>query len=367
MIDYRIENLADILTNYSVNIKKGNFVFINGTILSAPLVNAVYKRVLEKGAYPEVKVDTVDLTEIFYKTASKDQLEHISEIRKYIVENVDVMIYIRGGFNTRALSNVSPETISINRKAMTPLSKIQRERAAKGDLQWTLTQFPTHAGAQEADMSLSEYEDFVFGACFADKKDPISEWEKLSKEQEEYVRMLEEKGSFHIEGPGTDLHIRADGRKWINSDGKKNMPSGEVFTAPIKKSLNGKITFSFPAIYSGREVIGVSLEFKDGEVVNASAEKGEEFLKAMIGMDAGSRFVGEFAFGLNRGIQKFTKNILFDEKIGGSIHLALGAAYPECGGDNESALHWDMIFDLREEGRVTADEEVVFEKGKFKL
>ncbi len=367
MIDCRIENLAAIVTNYSVDIKKGNFVFINGTELSAPLIKAVYKRVLEKGAHPEVKVDIEGIAEIFYKNASKGQLEYISDVRKYIVENADILIYIRGGWNTKSLSNISPEIISTNRKAMTPLMKTQMERSAKGELQWTLTQFPTHSGAQESDMSLSEYEDFVFGACFADKEDPVGEWKKLSKEQERYVKMLEEKRFFHIEGPGTSLHLKTDGRKWINSDGKHNMPSGEVFTAPIKESVNGKISFSFPAIYNNREVIGVSLEFKDGEVVNASAFKGEEFLKAMIDMDKGARYVGEFAFGLNSEIQRFTKNILFDEKIGGTMHMALGAAYPECGGKNESALHWDMILDLREEGRVIADGEIIFEGGKFLL
>jgi len=257
--------------------------------------------------------------------------------------------------------------MSTHRIALTPLMKTQMDRSAKGELQWTLTQFPTHSGAQDSDMSISEYEDFVFRACFADKKDPIGKWKKLSKEQEGYVKMLEKRDSFRIEGPGTDLYVRARGRKWINSDGKHNMPSGEVFTAPIKESVIGKVTYGFPAIYNNREVIGVSLEFKDGKVVNASAEKGEEFLKAMIDMDKGARYVGEFAFGLNYGIQKFTKNILFDEKIGGTMHMALGAAYPECRGKNESALHWDMILDLREEGRITADGEVIFEKGKFKI
>lgn len=365
MIDYRIENLADIVTNYSVNIKKGNFVFINGTELSLPLVKSVYKRVLEKGAHPELKVDVEGINEIFYKNASKKQLEYISEIRKYIIENADIIIHIRGGWNTKSLSNILPEIISTNRKAMTPLMRIQMARSANGELQWTLTQFPTHSGAQESDMSLCEYEDFVFGACFADKEDPIGNWQKLSKEQERYVKMLNRKDLFHIEGQGTDLYIRAKGRKWINSDGKHNMPSGEVFTAPIEESINGKITFGFPAIYNNREVIGVCLEFKDGKVVKATSEKGEDFLKAMINMDKGARYVGEFAFGLNYGIQKFTKNILFDEKIGGTMHMALGAAYPECGGKNESALHWDMILDLREDGRVTADGEVIFEKGKF--
>jgi aminopeptidase len=367
MIDQRIENLADILINYSVEIKKDNLVFINGTEPSIPLIKSVYKRVLDKGAHPEVQVNIEELNEIFYKNASRKQLKHISGARKYIIKNADIIIHIRGGLNTKALSNIPPKTISTHKKALRPLFKIQMQRSAKNLLQWTLTQFPTHSNAQESDMALSEYEDFVYDACFAQKKEPIREWNKLSKNQDKYIKMLQKKDTFHIEAPGTDLHIKTKGRKWINSDGKHNMPSGEVFTAPIEDSVNGMITYSFPAIYNSREVIGVKLEFKNGKVIKASAEKGEEFLKAMINVDKGAKYVGEFAFGLNYGIKKFTKNILFDEKIGGTMHMALGAAYPECGGKNESALHWDMILDLRKDGRVIANGELIFEKGKFHL
>lgn len=367
MTDPRVEKLADVLTNYSVNIEKGDLVYISGNSLAEPLLKSVYRRVLEKGGFPEVKIKMGGFNEIFYKNASTEQLQYIPETRKYIMENADVLISIRGLSNTRELTNVSPKIIAKHREAMIPLMEIHRKRAAAGELQWTATQYPTEATAQESEMSISEYEDFVFKACFVDRDDPIKEWKKLSREQERYVKFLEEKKQFFIEAPGTELRVNAEGRKWINSDGKKNMPSGEVFTAPVKESINGKISFSFPAVYGGREVTGVKLEFKDGMVTGSSAEKGEEYLTSMLGMDEGAKYVGEFAFGLNSGIQQFTSNILFDEKIGGTMHMALGAAYPECGGDNKSALHWDMILDLRREGRVKADGDVIFEEGEFKL
>jgi aminopeptidase len=227
------------------------------------------------------------------------------------------------------------------------------------------TQYPTHADAQDAEMSLAEYEEFVFGAGLLDHPDPVASWEKVRREQDRIVQFLETKDTLQLSGPHVDLTVRAGGRRWINAAGEHNFPDGEVFTGPVESATSGRVRFSFPAIYGGREVHGISLTFADGRVVEASAEKGEELLIAMLDMDQGARVLGEFAFGLNYGITRFTKNLLFDEKIGGTVHMALGAAYPETGGVNDSGLHWDMICDMREDSEVRADGEVVYRNGKF--
>ena len=230
---------------------------------------------------------------------------------------------------------------------------------------YCLTLFPTHAYAQDAEMSLSEFEDFVFHACLLDgDEDPAERWKRVSAEQQRIVEWLDGKQMVRVEAPRTDLIMSIAGRKFINSDGKHNFPSGEVFTSPVEDTVEGHISFSYPASYNGRTVQGVKLTFQEGKVTHFSAEQGEEYLRAMLSLDEGASKLGEFAIGTNAGVTRVTRNVLFDEKIAGTIHCALGNAYPNAGGTNKSAIHWDMVTDMRA-GRITVDDATLYENGRF--
>ncbi|UCG55374.1 MAG: aminopeptidase, partial [Dehalococcoidia bacterium] len=283
------------------------------------------------------------------------------------IETYDVRFVVWGIENTKALTNVDPAKTVLHSSARRDLMKTALEREAKGELRWVVALYPTNAPAQDAEMSLSEYEDFVYGACMPDIDDPITYWRNVSAKQQKIIDWLKGKNSVRIKGPETDLRFSIEGRKFINCDGKNNMPDGEVFTGPIENSMQGNVYFSYPAIYDDREVVGVRLWFEKGRVVKASAEKNEEFLLKTLDTDEGARHVGEFAIGTNEGITKFTRQILFDEKINGSFHLALGAGFPESGSRNESAIHWDMVCDLRQGGEISIDDELLYKDGKFVL
>ncbi len=365
MYDERIGKIAEILVRYSLNVQPGENVIIRSTPLAEPLIKAAYREILRAGGHPLLEITFSDMDEIFFKEASEDQLRYISPLRRWVVENMDAVLTIMASSNTKALSNVDPARVAMHRQAMEPLSTRFLERAAEGSLKWTLTLFPTPAYAQDADMSLAEFTEFVFNASLPDPADPIGYWRRVSEYQARVVDWLSQKDEIHVVAPGTDLRLRVKGRTWISADGRHNFPDGEVFTAPIEDSVEGHITFSYPAVYQGREVEGVQLWFEKGKVVKASARKGEAFLLKMLDTDEGARRVGEFAIGLNPGIQTFTRNILFDEKIKGTVHMALGKAYPECGGTNQSAIHWDMVCDLRQGGKIYADGELFYENGDF--
>jgi aminopeptidase len=238
-------------------------------------------------------------------------------------------------------------------------------RSAAGEHRWVGTLFPTNAYAQEADMSLSDYEDFVYGACFADKEDPAAEWTRMANTQQKLVDWLVGKKEVKVEGPNIDLTLSIEERTFINSHGRRNMPCGEIFTGPVENSVNGWVRFSYPAIQNGREVSGIELYFEEGKVVKATAKKNEDFLHSMLDSDAGARYLGEFAIGTNNSINRFTKSILFDEKIGGTIHMAVGAGYPETGSNNKSSVHWDMICDMRDGGKIWVDGTEFYDSGKF--
>jgi aminopeptidase len=363
--DPRLAKLAQVLVHYSLNVKSGQLVRISGPALAAPLIAEAYREVLAAGAHAYADVSLDGLNEIFLKNAGDEQLRYISPLASLEVEKVDAHLGIWAHYNTRGLSGVDPKRQAARREATRPISQRFLERAGKGELRWVGTQYPTNADAQDAEMSLSEYEDFVFGAGLIDHPDPVASWQKVRQEQDRIVRILDTKQELKLTGPLIDLTVRVGGRRWINASGEHNFPDGEVFTGPVETATSGKVTFSFPAIYSGREVDGITLTFREGRVVEAAAKKGEDLLRAMLDLDAGARVLGEFAFGTNYGITRFTRNILFDEKIGGTIHMALGAAYPETGGTNQSGLHWDMICDLRSDTEVRADGEVVYRNGRF--
>ncbi len=356
---------AKVLVEYSLEIKEGDLFLIQGSYIALPLIEEVYKQALLKGAHPYVKLSSESFDYIFYKYATDKQLDYLSPLPEYEMKNIDALLSIWANENTRNLTNIDPKKQARKRKAVFPVYKIFFERTAKKELRWCGTVFPTNALAQEANMSLYEYQEFVFNAAKMYADDPVKEWKKVSEKQEEIIKKISEFREFHIKSPYADLKFRLDEtRRWINCDGKENFPDGEIFTGPLENSVEGEVYFTYPAIYGGREVSGVKLTFEKGKVVKASAEKNEEFLIAMLDTDKGARYVGEIAVGTNYDIRKFTKNILFDEKIGGTFHLAVGNSIKESGGQNESAIHWDMISDMTE-GVITADGKIIYKNGKF--
>ena len=365
MADPRVETVAKILVDYSVKLRPNQLVRIAGGPEGAPLILAVYQRVLERGGHPFLNVELDEAEELFYRYASDAQLDYVPQFRKDMIEQIDAAIGIWTDVNTKRLTSADPAKQSRRAVAWRPLSDRFLERAAKKELRWTGTVYPTQAFAQDAEMSLREFEDFVYGACLVHKPDPIKAWRKISKEQQRIVDWLNRARRIHVVGHDTDLKLEVKGRKWINCDGHENFPDGEIFTGPIEDSVNGHIRYSFPACVDGREVENVQLQFKDGKVIKATAAKNEEFLLKMLKTDKGARCVGEFSFGTNYGIQRFTKNTLFDEKIGGTIHLALGKGYPESGSKNKSAIHWDMVCDLRKGGEVRVDNTLFLKDGKI--
>jgi len=367
MTDPRVKRLADLLTNYCVAVKPGDRVLITGGHLALPLIRETYRQVLRAGGNPMLQIADDEIQEILFKEASDDQLKFVHEPVKVTYDTFECQIGIRGAANTRAMSGVDPKKQHIRQTAQKGLSEIFMRRSAAGELRWVGTLYPTPAYAQDADMSLSDFEDFVYGACHVDKEDPVAEWMIVSEEQRQKVEWLKGKKQVKIKGPSVELTLSIIGRTFINSDGKRNMPSGEIFTGPVEDSVNGWVRFTYPAIVSGREISGVELRFENGKVIQASAEKNEEFLHSALESDEGARYLGEFAIGTNFGINRFTKNILYDEKIGGTIHMALGAGYPETGSKNKSSIHWDMICEMRDGGQIWVDDELFYDTGEFKV
>ncbi len=367
MADLRLTKLADLLVNYSVAIQPGDWVVVRGDVISEPLVTEVVRRVVRAGGKPTILVSSDGITEAFMSEAGDKQLKWVSPVSKMLYDDADVFINIRATSNTRSLTGIDPEKERIRAVAQRELTETFMQRSATKDLRWVLTQYPCPAYAQEADMSLREFEDFVYGAVFADKDDPIAEWQKIHDQQAKIIEWLKGKKIVTVKSPNADLSLSIEGRTFVNSDGKNNMPSGEIFTGPVEDSANGWVEFTYPAIRGGREVDGVRLEFEDGKVVKASAEKNEDYLISQLDSDEGSRYLGEFAIGTNYGIQQFTKSILFDEKIGGSFHMAVGAGYPETGSKNKSSIHWDFICDIKEDSEVRADGELLYKDGEFQI
>jgi aminopeptidase len=366
MRDPRLNKLARVLVNYSVGVQSGQLVRISGPPVSEPLILELYREVVAAGGNPMVRMAPEALAEMMLKGGNESQLRYVNPITVNEYETIDCSIGIWAEENTKALSNVDTKKLGLTQAARKPLLDIFMKRAAEKKLKWTGTQFPCQAAAQDAEMSLSEYEDFVFNAGLLDQDDPVAAWRRLSERQQRLVDFLQGKTDYHVVAAnGTDVRMSLANRRWINCDGHENFPDGEVFTGPVESSVNGTIHFSFPAVHIGREVQDVVLKFKDGKVVDAHAAKGVDFLISMLDMDAGSRLLGECAIGTNYQIQQYTRNTLFDEKIGGTVHFALGAGYPETGNSNQSGLHWDMVVDLRNGGYVEIDGEKINVDGRF--
>ncbi len=366
MPDPRHEKLAKVLVHYSLALKPGDRLVIQGSDIAAPLIREIYREAVRAGAYVRPNIQLEGLREIFMSEANDDQLTYLSEVDKAEIEHITALLGIFSTQNTKAMSGIDPKRLAMAGKARAPLNQRFDERDAAGELRWCATLYPTAAFAQEAGMSLSDYEDFVFHAGMLDQDDPVTAWRNVGQEQQKVIDFLSKHDEIHVVAPGTDITYRAGGRTWLNAEGRTNFPDGEVFTAPIEDSVNGTVSFSYPAIYMANEVENVQLTFEHGKVVEAKASRGLDFLNAMLDMDSGSRTLGEAAFGLNYNIPRFTKHMLFDEKLGGTMHMALGAAYGESGGTNKSGLHWDMLCDLHE-GKVYADGELCYEAGKFTI
>jgi aminopeptidase len=363
MVDKRVEKLAELCVHYSVNVKPKEKVVIRGSVAAAPLMTEIYKECLLRDAYPWM-MPRLDMDYMFFKTAKDHQLKFVSPFDKFIYENMDVNIGIFCEPNPKRLTNIAPAVVRTYNAARSDLVEMYYKRVAEGKVRWTGLPFPIVDEAQEASMSLAEYEDFTYSSCLVDKKDPIAEWKSIHKKQEKTCNYLNSKKEIRIVGEDTDITFNVKGRKWLNCSGEKNMPDGEVFTGPMENSANGKIRFTFPGIYMGRELEDISFTFKKGKLVKASATKGEDLLKEIIKIKGADR-IGEAAIGTNYGINQFTKNILFDEKMGGTIHMAIGKSYPESGGLNNSAIHWDILKDMKKDGEIYADGELFYKKGKF--
>ena len=365
MVDSRITKFAKVLVHYSLRIKKGDFLVIESNAISEPLLKEVYREAVLAGANPLINAALEGTNEILLKNGSDEQISYVNPVEKIINEKADAILTVWGSHNTKGLINVDPAKQSLGSKARHELFVNMLNRMSNQELHWCGTQFPTHSAAMDANMSLTEYEEFLFEACHLNSEDPVAEWKKVHDEQQRLVEILDSKKHLEFKSKDTQLTMEVGGRKWINCDGKVNFPDGEIFTSPIENTVNGTIRFTYPAIHLGNEVEDVVLTFKEGKVVEATAKRGEAFLKKMLSTDEGASMVGEIAIGTNYNIKKFTKNILFDEKLGGTIHLAVGASLPEAGGKNQSSIHWDMICDMKDGGEIYADGELIYKDGKF--
>jgi aminopeptidase len=340
---------ARLLCGYCLDVQPGQQVVISSSTLAAPLLLELQREVLSRDAWPLLRVELPGQAEGFWEAARDVHLDSIAPAALAEARETDASLRIQAPENTRALADVDPERTARAARAAAPL------REAMLDRRWCLTLWPTPALAQQAGMGTRAFAAFVARALFLDRPDPVAAWRELHDVQERLIERLSGARELRIEAEGTDLRLQVEGRTWVNSDGRRNMPSGEVFTGPQEDSAEGRIRFTVPSSPRGVEVAGIELEFRAGEVVAARAERGDEVLQAALETDPGARRLGELGIGTNTGIDRPIGNILFDEKIGGTVHLALGRSYPETGGTNESAVHWDMICDLRHGGRLTAD------------
>ena len=365
MRDSRADALAKILVRYSTRVRTGDVCVIQGTSAAEVLLQSVYEEVLRAGGLPVMQMTTEGAQAAFFDIASDEQLEWISPTAEWAAENADVRIAVMADVNARELSRTDPKKQARVQKSRMGLMETTMRRSAAGDYRWTLTLFPTHAYASEAGMSLREYEDFYYAACLVDDTEPVTAWERQSDQVKHLAAWIEGKEEVRVTGQGTDITLGVAGRHWIPCVGEHNMPDGEFFTGPVEDSVNGVIHFSFPASYGGRSVSGVCFRFEDGKVVEASAEQGEDFLFEMLDTDPGARRLGELGIGTNYGIATGTKEILLDEKIGGTVHMAIGMSYPETHGANSSAVHWDMVCDLRQGGAITVDGVELQRDGRF--
>jgi aminopeptidase len=357
MID--ADAFARLLTGYCLDVQPGQQVHVSSTTLAEPLLLALQREILERGGWPLLDISLPGQAAGFWAAARDEHLDTFPSADLALVEQADASLRIDASANANDLADVDPARMARAARAREPL------RQARLAGRWSITLWPTPAAAQQAGMSTRQLEAFVTRALFLDRPDPVAAWAELRDFQATLIERLAPRRTIRIEADGTDLTLDVGGRTWINSDGKRNMPSGEVFTGPHELSADGVVRFTIPTAPRGVVVEDATLEFRQGKVVAARAERGDDYLQATLETDPGARFLGELGIGTNFGIDRPIGSILFDEKIGGTVHLALGRSYPETGGTNESAVHWDMICDLRRGGRLSADGEVILADGAF--
>ena len=370
MSDSRVQKFAKVLVEHSTRIVPGDRVLIEATTAAEPLVRELYIQILEKGGQPYPLIGFPGMVpfvqdDMYLTYANDTQLDFVPAFHKVAYDQFESRIRIHSATNTRGTSNLDPVKAQRRGKALSTITAAQMRRGAEGVFKWVTTLYPTDGYAQEAGMSLKDYEDFVFNAVHAHEDDPIAFWNSTEAGQQKAIDFLAGKSLVTLRGPNVDLSLSIKGRKFMNSTGMYNMPDGEIYTGPVEDSANGWVKFTYPAIYGGVSVEGAELTFNRGRVEQAKAEKNQDYLIKMLESDDGSRYLGEFAIGTNFDINRFTGNILFDEKIGGTFHMALGAGYPETGSRNKSAIHWDMICDLRTDSEITVDGELYYKNGQF--
>jgi len=370
LADLRVQKFAKILVEHSARIVPGDRVLIEGTTVAEPLIKELYIQILEKGGLPHPMIGFPGMVpfvqeDMFLTYANDSQLDFVPTFHKLAYEQFESRIRIHSATNTRATSSIDPIKAQRHSKAVSIITATQMKRGAEGAFKWVTTLYPTDGFAQDAGMSLKDYEDFVFKAIHANEEDPVAYWNSTAAGQQKAIDFLKGKDKVTLKGPNVDLTLSIKDRTFMNATGISNMPDGEIFTGPVEESLNGWVKYTYPAIYGGVAVEGAELQFKNGRVEQATATKNQEYLTKMLDSDNGSRYVGEFAIGSNYDIDKFTGNILFDEKIGGTFHMALGAGYPETGSRNKSAIHWDMICDLRTDSEIRVDGDLFYKNGEF--
>jgi len=358
------KKMAKLICEYSLGLKEGDIFLIRSETVAEPLVKELMRQSLEMGAHPVLRMMISEQQATFYKYANEKQLEFIPHSVMADAENITAQVFIDATDNTKQLTGADKSKIAAYSKSMRRVRDILMEREQKGEFRWSLCPYPTQAMAQDAEMSLDEYSEFVFNACKLNEADPVAAWNEVDKFQNQVVELLTGTNEIKLEGLNTEITYNVDGRKWVNCNGHHNMPDGEVFTSPVENGVNGQIYFDLPTSYMGVEAGGITLNIENGKIVKAHADKGDDFLQSVLETDEGSRFIGEIAFGLNDNITKPTKNILFDEKIGQTIHMAVGASYPEAGGKNKSGIHWDMVKNMKD-GRAYADGKLIYENGRF--
>ncbi|MBT7102540.1 aminopeptidase [archaeon] len=356
-MDTRTRELAKLVVDHALFVKKGETVIISGGTEAQEFLIALYKEVILRGAHPDLKVGLPEISPFFFKHAQKHQIEKFPETLNFSVKKAQKYVGINTTANTRSLANCDPKKIAARQKVTRPITTYVCN--GKPDIHRSTVAFPCQALAQEAEMSLTDYENFVFGACLQD-------WKAIGKKMDKVLKTFQEGKSVHLIGEGVDLKFDVHGKLAKSDIDGENVPMGEVFMAPVRESLNGWIKFDYPAIESAKEVTDIYLKFKDGKVIESSASKNEDFLKEMLSADENASYVGEFGIGMNPKVTKFTKNLLFDEKMGGTIHLALGMAYKDNGGGNDSVIHWDIVKDMSK-AKIILDGKVVQENSNWKF
>ena len=370
MAEPRITNFAKVLVERCTSVQPGDRILIEATTAAEPLVRELYIQILGKGGHPQVLLQLPDMSypdheDLLLRYGNDKQLDFVPIFHKLAYDQFEGRIRVHSATNTRSTTSIDPSRAQRRNKARGVITETQFRRGAEGAFKWVTTLYPTDGYAQDAEMNFEQYSDFVFRAVHANEKDPIAYWNKVEKDQQAAIDFMEGKSQVILRGPNVDLILSVKGRTFLNSCGTHNMPDGEIFTGPVEESVNGWVKFTYPAIYQGVAVEGAELTFSNGQVTQAKADKNQDYLLKMLESDAGSRYLGEFAIGTNFEIDKFTGQILFDEKIGGSFHMALGAGYPETGAKNKSAIHWDMICDMRTDSKILVDGELFYKNGNF--